>query len=128
MFSGLVIVLGRDLCERELRLFQMLCRMNEVRSFKLTFLFEALDSYWEEVRRRSARVLELITANGSLGFLDSPPTVRIARPALHDITALNWDCFATLRYLSHTPYTAMQPIQYCDDAKAQYRLRIGEGR
>ena len=89
MFSELIIVLARGLTRGEVRSFETLRRVNEARPFKLVFLFEALDSNQEKVRWESASLLKSTTITGSLGFLDSPPTIRIARPVVYDLTTLN---------------------------------------
>jgi len=80
VFSELVIVLERGLTYQETSLFETLRKMSEVRHFTLVFLIEASDSYQEKLRGESARALGFKTANGSLDFLDSPPTIRVARP------------------------------------------------
>ena len=55
VFSELVIVLGGDRMSylpSEIALFETLRAMNEVRPFKLVFLFEVEDSFQVEARRK----------------------------------------------------------------------------
>ena len=54
-----------------------LCTMNEVRPFRLVFLLEVPYPYQEISRRWLAETLDSLTARGSFGFLNSPPTVRL---------------------------------------------------
>ena len=77
-FSELVIILNVSHLPQDDMLCETLRRMNEVRSFKLVFLFEGLYCGVEEARRVLARSLELFIMKGVLDFLDSPPTIRIA--------------------------------------------------
>ena len=79
-FSELVIVLtGYEtavLCWED-TLFKTLRKMNEFKSFELVFLLE--DPFFGRegaVRSAMAQILDSATVNGSLDFLDSPPTVR----------------------------------------------------
>ena len=58
--------------------FNPLRKMKKVTPFKLVFLLE-VDIDISEVRRELAGALELVTAKGLLGFLDSQPTIRTAR-------------------------------------------------
>jgi len=78
VFSELAIVLaGSDMvysCWKEM--FKTLRTMNEVRPFKLAFLLEVPDSSQGEARRKLARALDSVIAEGLLNFLDSPPTIR----------------------------------------------------
>ena len=89
VFSELVIVLDTDSAFR-IPLVIVLCEglreLNEIRPFKLVFSFEGPHSSPEEARCVLARCLRSATARGLLDFLDSPPTIRIARPR-----RLGWD-------------------------------------
>jgi len=79
VFFELVIVLaGSDMVySRWKYMFETLRAMSEVRPFVLVFLLEVPDfSQGEESRRKLARALDLVTAEGLLDFLDSPPTIR----------------------------------------------------
>jgi len=89
-FSELVIVLaGRVACLRhEARLFETLRRMNEIRPFELVFSLEAPSFSLLEARRTLEDVLESATVIGLLDFLDSPPSIRIARSRFYE-----WDLF-----------------------------------
>ena len=58
-------------------LFGELRVMNEVKRFRLVFLLETLG--YSEAERELAEALDTATALGLLDFLDSPPTIRIAR-------------------------------------------------
>ena len=76
VFSELVIVLkGNTIAylPREVTLFDALRRMNEIRPFKLVFLLDVPEG---EVLRNLVEELDLVTTNGFLDFLDSPPTIR----------------------------------------------------
>ena len=58
-------------------LFEALRAMNDIRPFKLVFLFLVLDRFQEEARRKLAEALDSVAAKGYLDFLDSPPAVRV---------------------------------------------------
>ena len=60
---------------QEIALFETLRKMKGMRSFKLVFLLEPSDFYQENIRRELAGALDSVVANGSLDFLDSPPTI-----------------------------------------------------
>ena len=80
VFSELVIILGSDETTRlpsDVMLSEALRAMNEIRPFKLVFLFLVLDRFQQEARRKLAEALDSVAANGYLDFLDSPPTVRV---------------------------------------------------
>jgi len=85
VFSELVIVLKvieLIYLPSDFALFVTLRTMNEVKPFKLVFLFEVPDWLRGEARCRLAEALDsaitsLVTAEGYLDFLDSPPTIRI---------------------------------------------------
>ena len=82
MFSELAIIITRNAIYLigEDMLFKTLRKMNKVRPFKLVFLLEASDFHQEQVRQELVEALDRISAHGSLDFLDSPPTIRIAQP------------------------------------------------
>lgn len=82
MFSELTIVITSYAIylPRDDVLFKTLRKMNKARPFRLVFLLEASDFHQEQVRRELVEALDLIKANGSLDFLDSPPTIRIVQP------------------------------------------------
>ena len=80
VFSELVIIpraYPTRYLPREVTLFDTLRKMYGVRPFKLVFLLEVPDL--SDVRRELADALELVTAKGFLGFLDSQPTIRATR-------------------------------------------------
>ena len=79
MFSDLVIAIAsyETRLPWAVPLFVELRAMNEVRPFKLVFLLETLG--YSEARRELEEALDTVTALGLLDFLDSPPTIRIAR-------------------------------------------------
>ena len=86
VFSELVIVLAEHITflPRDATLFKTLCAMNEVWPFKLVLLFEVPGYPRREVLRGSEEeALELMIAEGTFDFLDSSPTIRIAR-SRHD--------------------------------------------
>jgi len=66
------------LLPRVVELYKTLRKMNEVRPFKLVFLLEAEDIW--VARRNLEGILDSAAAKGLLDFLDSPPTIRTARP------------------------------------------------
>jgi len=88
-FSELVIVVDNNSAFR-IPLVVVLCEglreLNELRPFKLVFLFEGPYSSPEEARHVLARCLRSAAARGLLDFLDSPPTIRIAQSR-----RLGWD-------------------------------------
>jgi len=55
-------------------LFEGLCKLSEIRPFKLVFLLEGSYHGAGEVLARS---LDSAITEGLLDFLDSPPTIRI---------------------------------------------------
>jgi len=80
VFTEFVIVLnGRYGLPHEAELFETLDRMNTVRPFKLVFLLEVSDTLRDSARQMVTEMLDIVAARGLLDFLDSPPTVRIAR-------------------------------------------------
>ena len=87
VFSELVIVLtGRVACLRqEVELFNTLRAMNKIRPFELVFSLEAPSFSQLEARRTLEEVLELATANGLLDFLDSPPSIIVARSRFYEL-------------------------------------------
>jgi len=72
-------------------LFEALRRMNEIRPFKLVFLFEGLYPGRGEARHVLEKGLEFMAAKGLLDFLDSRPTVRIARPHYYGWDSVDFD-------------------------------------
>ena len=89
VFSELVVVITdrhSPYLPPELSFFETLRKMNEAIPFKLVFLFETSEPFQGMAQREFARTLESVTANGLLGFLGSPATIRIARP--HDFPLL----------------------------------------
>ena len=58
-------------------LFRELRAINEVRRFKLVFFLET--SGCLGAQEELVKALDTVTAQGLLDFLDSPPTIRIAR-------------------------------------------------
>ena len=84
LFSEFVLVIWEDEIinlPSDVALFETLQAMNEARPFKLVFLLLVPDQFWEG-RRELEEVLDSVIARGSLGFLDSPPSIR------HDLSAL----------------------------------------
>lgn len=82
VFSELIVVLtGRATAylPQDITLFEALRMMSGARRFELVFLLEVSDFSREEARRRLAEAVESVTAKGFLDFLDTPPTIRIAR-------------------------------------------------
>ena len=83
VFSELVITLTPadepTRLPQEVTLFETLRKMNEVRPFKLVFLLKDVGFHQEEVPRELVDNLALVIAQGLLDFLDTPPSVRIAR-------------------------------------------------
>lgn len=79
MFSDLIIAVARyeTRLPWAVPLFVELRAMNEIRRFKLVFLLETLGCL--EAQKELVEVLDSVTALGLLDFLDSPPTIRIAR-------------------------------------------------
>ena len=86
VFSELVIVIGSSGASlpQNVTLFETLRKMHDVRPFKLVFLLELLEDWdrWN-TRRRLAENLNLVTGNGLVDFLESPPTIRTA-----------WTCYS----------------------------------
>jgi len=83
VFSELIVVIAGVYCSRlpyDVSLFQTLRRMNETTPFKLVFLLEGLNPLRSGTRQQLALTLQIATADGLLDFLDSPPTIRTARP------------------------------------------------
>lgn len=77
VFSELIVVLAgcAAYLRWEVKLFNTLRMMSEIRPFKLAFLLEGPSpSRWEA--RQLVEVLESVAAKGLLDFLDSPPSVR----------------------------------------------------
>jgi hypothetical protein len=82
VFSELVILTWGDIAARlpsEVRLFETLHAMNNVRPFKLVFLLMSSDSSLGEAQRELAEALDLVAARGLFDFLDSTPTIRCGR-------------------------------------------------
>ena len=94
VFSEFVIVLDDNSAFR-IPLVIVLCEglreLNEVRPFKLVFSFEGPYSSPEDAQRVLTRCLRSATARGLLDFLDSPPTIRIARSRRLGRDSLNLD-------------------------------------
>jgi len=82
VFSELAIVLTSYTFHlpQEPMLFETLRNMHQVRPFNLVFLLEASDFHRDGVLRELEEALDSISANGSLNFLNYPPTINIARP------------------------------------------------
>lgn len=57
----------------DVTLFETLRAANEVRPFKLVFV-----SAYDGFRRELERIVESLTTQGLLDFLESPPTIREA--------------------------------------------------
>jgi len=79
-FSELVIVVVDDLVGRVplgIMLFETLRELNEVRPFKLVFLFMGPHPGLGEARRAFEKDLDSVIAGGHFDFFDSPPTIRI---------------------------------------------------
>ena len=92
LFSELVIIhtgISMDHLPQEVTLFETLRKMNEVRRFKLVFLVEAENA--RDAQRELGAALDSVAAKGLLGFLDSPPTIRSARPRHHKWNFLSFD-------------------------------------
>ena len=82
VFSELVIILQEmDITyfRHGVPMFEILRKMYEVKPFKLVFWPEVSDSLQGEVQQKLEGSLNLVTTEGLLDFLDSPPTIRIAR-------------------------------------------------
>jgi len=90
-FSDLVITVARYEARLPwaVPLFRELHVMNEVRRFKLVFFLKMLGCL--EAQRKLAEVLHSVTALGLLDFLDSPPTIRMARPHHYSWDFLNFN-------------------------------------
>ena len=79
VFSELAIVLtarGVTRLPQEFELFETLDKMYQFNPFELVFLLDVLDSVYGEARRKFVEVLDSVTAEGLLDFLESPPTIR----------------------------------------------------
>lgn len=79
VFSELVLILrGDDITYSppDVTLFETLRAMSEIRPFKLVFSLAVSNRFQGEVRRKLVEALGSVTAKDSLGFLDSPPTIR----------------------------------------------------
>lgn len=88
-FSELVIPLSlatqwEDLSE-EVTFFETLRKMNQVRPFKLVFLFEDAGSHREETRQELVDALDTVIAQGLLDFLDAPPTVKPGGVGMYNV-------------------------------------------
>lgn len=57
--------------------FRTLRMVNAIRPFKLVFLLDIRKVHPTDVHRRFTKVLETVTAEGLLDFLDSPPITHI---------------------------------------------------
>lgn len=80
LFSELVIVLwGYEIAylPSDVTLFKTLRTINGVRPFELAFMIEGFDLYQEETRKELEGVLDSVTAEGLLDFLESPPNILI---------------------------------------------------
>ena len=82
VFSELAIILKSYAVNlpQEAELFETLRKMNEIRPFDLVFLLETSDFHQDGVRQQLAGALDSISADGSLDFLRSSPSVHVARP------------------------------------------------
>jgi len=83
VFSEFVVVLTRVYylwLPQDVSLFHTLRRMSETTPFKLAFLLEDSDPLQNGAWQELAGALGIVTADGLLDFLDSPPTIRTARP------------------------------------------------
>ena len=89
--SELVIALTSCHLPFPVTFFSALRWMNEVRHFKLVFLLLAADPYVCYGRQELAEALDSVTAKGLLDFLDSPPTIRVARPRHFKWDLLDFD-------------------------------------
>ena len=80
VFSELVVVLdGEETPDlsSDLTFFETLCKMNELRPFKLVFSFDFRSSVGEEAGQRVlVEALDRLNAEGLLDFLASPFTIR----------------------------------------------------
>jgi len=77
VFSELVITHSGyfpDHLPQDAALLETLRKVHEVRPFKLVFLFEV--SPILDTREELGEALDVLTARGLLGFLDSKPTIR----------------------------------------------------
>ena len=90
VFSELVLIIGEDDITdlpSDMALLETLRMMNEVRPFRLVFLFPVLDEFWRgfqwERRRELEEALDSVIAGGSFDFLNSPPSI-----SEHDLSAL----------------------------------------
>ena len=78
-FSELVIFIGSSVAylAQNIKFFETLRRMHEVRPFKLVFLFKASDRW--NTPQGVAKAVGLVIEKGLVDFLDSPPAIRTAR-------------------------------------------------
>ena len=77
VFSELVIVTtsyGAAHLHQDVKFFETLRKMYEVRPFKLLFL--PIVPEYQKGRRELAEALDSMIAKGSFDFFDSPPTLR----------------------------------------------------
>ena len=82
VFFEVVVVFAGDLVSHlplKTTLFEGLRKLDEVRPFKLVFLFEGSYHGAGDARSVLERSLDPVIEEGLLDFLDSPPTIRIAR-------------------------------------------------
>lgn len=91
VFSELVIALGHFHLPLPVTMFVALRRMNELRHFNLVFLLLAEGPDVPEGRRELVEAIDLATTKGLLDFLDSQPTIRIARPRQYKWDLLDFD-------------------------------------
>ena len=91
MFSELVIIIGNSVAylTQNIRFFETLRRMHELRPFKLVFLLKASDRW--NTPRGFARVLESVAVKSLIDFLDSPPVIRTARSCHSEWEILDFD-------------------------------------
>ena len=92
VFTELVIIhtgISVDRLPQDDTLFETLRKMNEVRHFKLVFLVEAENA--RDARRELEKVIDWVATKGLLDFLESPPTIRTARPRYHKWDFLDFD-------------------------------------
>jgi len=92
VFSELIIALmPYETClPWAVKFFGELRTVHEVRPFKLVFLLEIMPDYLE-ARRELAEALDSLTTKSLLDFLDSPPTIRIARSRHYKWDFLDFD-------------------------------------
>lgn len=81
VFSELALILGNEsltYLPSDIMIFETLRAMNEVKPFKLVFFLVVPIRLLGEARGKVTETLDSAAARGLLGFLDSPPTIRIA--------------------------------------------------